>query len=245
MSSQMRTSQSTPPVTQEWLGGELDKYLDAVVQAQAILRSAVEAYVRRGPEGACWQQAKRISEHMSKLDGLQRRLQGRAQGLRREDGLVGQIVDPLGGFGRLLRDIKRQITGYAIESGFFGPDRRVPEGLVEEVLRLTEEVCAAVVALVRTFRLCLSAGEGDLMFRCERSVAWHEREADRRSMLLLKQIFGDQGLDLEAKLLLARFVEEIDRVADYAEDLDRGLRVRCDSGARLRAVDLHGTYVTP
>lgn len=240
MSSQMRNSQSTPLITQEGLGSELDQYLGAVVQAQVILRSAVEAYVHRGPEGACWQQAKRISEHMSMMDGLQRRLQANPQGLRREDGLVCQIVDPLGGVGRLLRDIKRQITGYAIESGFSGPDRRVPEELVADVLGLSEEVCAAVLALVRTFRLCLSGHEGDLAFRCEGSVGWHEREADRRSMSLLKRIFGDQGLDLEAKLLLAQFVEEIDRVADYAEDLDREVRARFGSGTRLRAVDGRG-----
>jgi hypothetical protein len=44
-------------------------------------------------------------------------------------------------------------------------------------------------------------------------------------MQLLKRIFADDSIDLELKLSLAQFVEEIDRVADFAEEIDSGLRV--------------------
>jgi uncharacterized protein Yka (UPF0111/DUF47 family) len=122
---------------------------------------------------------------------------------------------PLTALGRLLRDMKRQITGLAIESGFTLRGRRVPARLVVDVQELTDEVCAAIDVLVEACRpgrqqgLAADAGR--------RGVCWHEAQADRLSMALLRQILADEALDVDARLLLAQFVEEIDRVADQAE----------------------------
>ena len=43
-------------------------------------------------------------------------------------------------------------------------------------------------------------------------------------MQLLKKILADDTLDVELKLPLAPFIEEIDRVADYAEGIDKEFR---------------------
>jgi hypothetical protein len=43
-------------------------------------------------------------------------------------------------------------------------------------------------------------------------------------MQLLKKIFGDETLELKMQLSLAQLVEEIDRVADQAESIDKALR---------------------
>jgi len=246
VSSQMRTSPTASPIRQGSPAGDLDSYLDAVGHAPTIFRSAVEAYMQSGPEGACWQQAKRISEHMRLLDGLQRRLEAGARGDRRENELICRIIDPLGGLTRLLKEMKRQITGYAIESGFTGPGRCVPDHLLGDVHVLTGEVCAAISALVRRLRVCLSGEESASTFRCEPGVAWHEGEADRLSMLLLKRIFADERLDLETKLLLGQFVEEIDRLADHAERLDSELLTYpVDGATQVRVIEACKAHERP
>jgi hypothetical protein len=59
-------------------------------------------------------------------------------------------------------------------------------------------------------------------------------------MQLLKRIFADDTIDLELKLSLAQLVEEIDRVADYAEEIDNGLRASRMAG--LAAAGARGSH---
>lgn len=204
---------------------DLGSYLDAIADATGIFRSAVDAYLQNAPEGACWQQARRITEHMRMLDDMQQRLETEVPARSAYGGLVSDMVDPLAGVSRLLRDMKRQITGFAIESGFVGTGRRVPEHMVPDVQDLTEEVCAAVDALVESYRPSTLWWEHTSLDDEEENVVKrHESQADRLSMRLIKAILADDALDIEVKLPLAQFVEEIDRVADEAERIDRELR---------------------
>jgi hypothetical protein len=85
--------------------------------------------------GGCWRQARSIAEHMRTLDDMQQRLETGVRPQSTLGDLVGEMIDPLTGVGRLLNDMKRQVTGFAIESGFSGPGRCVPGYLVEDACR--------------------------------------------------------------------------------------------------------------
>lgn len=194
----------------------LDGYLDGVADATMIFRSAVDAHLHDQSEGACWQLARRITELVRSLEDMQQTLEMRpAAPAPLEDASSAATRALLTALGRLLRDMKRQITGLAIESGFTLRGRRVPTRLVVDVQELTDEVCAAIDALIDACRpgrqqgLTADAGR--------RGVCWHEAQADRLSMALLRRILADDALDVDARLRLAQFVEEIDRVADQAE----------------------------
>ncbi len=196
----------------------LDGYLDGVADATMIFRSAVDAHLQDGSEGACWQLARRIADLVRGLEDMQQALEMRPAGQApSEDAGGATTLAPLTGLGRLLRDMKRQVTGFAIESGFTLRGRRVPAPLAADVQELTDEVCAAIDALVEICRperqqgLAAEAGR--------RGVGWHEAQADRLSMAILRRILADEALDVEARLLLAQFVEEIDRLADQAESV--------------------------
>jgi hypothetical protein len=212
-------------------GSDMDRYLDAVAGATAIFREAVDAYLQTGPDGGSWRQAKKITEHMRTLDHMQQKLETGVRPSSPLGELVSEMIDPLTGVSRLLKEMKRQITGFAIESGFSGPGRCVPAYLVPEMEELTEEVCAAVHALVETYRPAMLWWQQPLPVDDEGGVSWYEGQADRISMQLIKKIFADDALDLETKLPLAQLAEEIDRVADLAETIDKGLRL-------CRAADL-------
>ncbi|WP_300452243.1 hypothetical protein [Accumulibacter sp.] len=219
---------------------DLECYLDAIADATEVFRSAVEVYLRSGPDGSCWQHAKRMSEHLRTVEDLQQRLETALPAGSLLGGLVADMVEPLIGVGRLIKDMKRQITGFAIESGFSGPGRRVPAYLVPAVRDLSDDVCAAVEALVVAYRQSAVWSEQTSTGEEERRVAWYESQADRRSMELIQKIFSDEDLEVKMKLSLAQFVEEIDRVADYAECVDRELRHKhFDTVQRARCKDRH------
>ncbi len=219
---------------------DLDSYLDAIDDATTIFRSAVDVYLANGPDGACWQQAKRISEQLRRLDDMQQEIEMAVPTQTPVGGLLAELMDPLTGVGRLLKDMKRQVTGFAIESGFSGPGRRVPAHLVPEVQELADEVCAAVDALVDDCRASMPWAERAKPGHAERSVSWYEGQADRLSSQLIKKIFADESLNLKLQLLLAQLVEEIDRVADQAEGIDQKLRASRGAGLpTLVARDSH------
>lgn len=202
---------------------DLDRYLDAVADATAIFREAVDGYLQTDKDGSCWQQARKITEKMRTLDDLQQHLETGVYSQASAGNLISGMVDPMTGVSHLLKDMKRQITSFAVESDPSRSGVCIPQHLVPDMLQLTDEVCAAVDVLVAGYRPSLQwwkeAPSGDE----DRGVSWHESQADRLSMQLLKKIFGDDALEIEAKLTLARFVEEIDRVADHAEEIDREL----------------------
>jgi hypothetical protein len=131
---------------------DLEGYLDAIAGATGIFREAVDAYLHTGPDGGCWRQARSIAEHMRTLDDMQQRLETGVRPQSTLGDLVGEMIDPLTGVGRLLKDMKRQVTGFAIESGFSGPGRCVPGYLVEGMQELADDVCAAVDALIESYR---------------------------------------------------------------------------------------------
>jgi hypothetical protein len=211
------------PVVLQSIEGDLDCYLDAIAGATVIFREAVDATLNGGSDGARWRQAERIAEHMHTLDDMQQKLE---TGVRQQSplrNLVCAMIDPLTGVSRLLKDMKRQIAGFAVVSGLSAPGHRVPAQLVPDIRKLADEVCIAVDALVEEYRPATRWWKRPPAAVGEQRVSWHESQADLLSMQLLKKIFADDTVDLKLKLLLAQFVEEIDRVADYAEEIDREL----------------------
>ena len=200
-----------------------DCYLDAIAGATVIFREAVDATLNGGSDGARWRQAERIAEHMRTLDDMQQKLETGVHQQSPLRDLICEMIDPLTGVSRLLKDMKRQVAGFAVVPGLSAPGHGVPAHLVPDIQQLTDEVCIAVDALVEGYRPSTRWWKQPPAATGKRGVSWHESQADLLSMQVLKKIFADDTLDLELKLPLARFVEEIDRVADYAEEIDKGL----------------------
>lgn len=220
--------------------GDLDRYLDAVADATAIFREAVDGYLRTERDGTCWRQARKITEKMRTLDDLQQHLETGVYSQASAGILISKMVDPMTGVSRLLKDMKRQVTGFAVESDRSRSGVCIPQDLVPDMLQLTDEVCAAVDVLVAGYRPSLHWWKEAPSGAEDRGVSRHESQADRLSMQLLKKIFGDDSLEINGKLTLARFVEEIDRVADHAEKIDRELCATRIAGQT--AADARGSH---
>lgn len=228
------------PVVSQSIEGDLDRYLDAIAGATEVFREAVDAALNGGSDGARWRQAEKIAEHMRMLDDMQQKLE---TGVRQPSplrDLICEMIDPLTGVSRLLKDMKRQVAGFAGVHALSASGANVPADLVPDIKHLTGEVCVAVDALVDDYRPSTRWWKQLPSAAGEQRVSWHERQADLLSMQLLKRIFADDSIDLKLKLSLAQFVEEIDRVADFAEEIDNGLRAaRMASQAAAGAADWH------
>lgn len=228
------------PVASRSVEGHLDGYLDAIADAMVIFREAVDAALNGGSDAARWRQAERIAEHMRMLDDMQQMLETGVHEQSPLRDLVCEMIDPLTGVGRLLKDLKRQVAGFAVVPGLCAPGHVLPAHLVSDIQDLTEEVCVAVDALVDEYRPATRWWKRPPSAVDERRVSSHESRADLLSMQLLKKIFADDSLDLKSQLGLAQFVEEIDRVADYAEEVDVELRATRIAGQAPSSVrDTH------
>ena len=210
--------------------GDLDRYLDAVADATAIFREAVDGYLRTDKDGTCWRQARKITEKMRTLDDLQQHLETGVYSQASAGILISEMVDPMTGVSRMLKDMKRQITSFAVASDHSGVGQCIPSHLVPDILELTDVVCAAVGALVESYRPGARWWELVSSDDKELRVSGLENQADQLSMQVLRKIFVEDELDIESKLLLAQLVEEMDRVADHAEKIDLDLRARRMAG---------------
>ncbi len=217
------------------LENDLDRLLDAATEATAIFRAAVEAYLTAGSESACWSLAQRISTQMCTVDELQQRFATGTRDATFASGTRPAMIEPLNAVTGLFREMRRQITAFAVESGFSGDAREVPAYLVTDLQELSDAVCAAVDELIEGCRPCMLLWGQPMCVGDDLGVSWYESQADRLSMQLIKQIFADDALDLKVKLHLAQVVEEVDRVADYAERVDRDLRAGRMAGLASRA----------
>ncbi|ACV36980.1 hypothetical protein CAP2UW1_3728 [Candidatus Accumulibacter phosphatis] len=238
MNTQMRETPSRPPVSPS-IEGDLDSYLDTTTDATAVFRSAVDVYLQNGAVGACWHQAKLITEHLRTLEDLQARIETGGSSVSALGRPFPAMAELTIGVTRLLKDMRRQITAFAIEAGFSNPGRRVPSHLLLDMQELSDQVCATVGALVDSYRPSTRWWEQGSAGGTKRYVSRYESQADRLSTQLIKKIFADGTLNLEVQLPLAQLVEEIDRLADHAESIDRNVRTgkrggRASAGNRRR-----------
>ena len=217
------------------LENDLDRLLDAAAEATAVFRAAVEAYLTAGSESACWSLAQRISTQMCTVDELQQRFATGTRDATFESGTRPGMIEPLNAVTGLLREMRRQITAFAVESGFSGDAREVPAYLVTDLQELSDAVCAAVDELIEGCRPCMLLWGQPMCVGGDLGVSWYESQADRLSMQLIKQILADEALELKVRLHLAQVVEEVDRVADYAERVDTDLRAGRMAGLATRA----------
>ena len=218
------------------LENDLDRLLDAAAEATAVFRAAVEAYLTAGSESACWSLAQRISTQMCTVDELQQRFATGTRDATFASGALPGMIEPLNGMTGLLREMRRQITAFAVESGFSGGAREVvPAYFVTDLQELSDAVCAAVDELIEGCRPCMLLWGQPMCVGGDLGVSWYESQADRLSMQLIKQILADEALELKVRLHLAQVVEEVDRVADYAERVDTDLRAGRMAGLATRA----------
>lgn len=192
------------------LEGQIDEFLDKLSESAVMFRLAIRTYLKEGANGEFKSKLKAVNKLESDADDLRRNIEKELYTHTLIPDARGDVLGLIETLDHLLNLFEGTLWAIAIEK----PDIR---GDYEDGFRkLTNMVVQAADALVLAARSFFRSPHtvGDYNHK----VMVYEKEADKISTKLKQDIF-DSKLDLAEKAHLRNFVEQIDNVADWAEDV--------------------------
>ncbi|MCH8238032.1 MAG: DUF47 family protein [Proteobacteria bacterium] len=192
------------------LESEIDEFLDKLSESSLLFKSAVKTYLKEGCTPDFEQKLQDVNKMESTADHLRRAIETKlyAQTLIPES--RGDVLGLIENLDHLLNLFEGALWAFSIEK----PD--IPEEFHADFETLTEMAVLSVESLVLAsrafFRNIEAVGDHN------HKVMFYEKEADKIGTKLKKAIFASE-LDLSRKSHLRNFVEHIDNVPDWAEDV--------------------------
>lgn len=208
----MEFSLKVPPLfgrTKE-LEGQIDEFLDIATQSGLIFSRAVEVYLDKGACSDFEEYLSRIEAIEARGDNLRRDIETKLYVQTLIPELRGDVLSLLEHVDHIINIYEANLFRFSIQT----PD--IPHEFNKGFAKLTEVVITCVESLVlasRSFFRDINAVRDHV-----RKVLFYESEADRISTKLQRKIFASK-LDLASKRHLCYFVENIDELANSAEDV--------------------------
>lgn len=192
------------------LEAEIEEFLQKLSESALTFQTAISAYLRTGATVEFESMVQQLGEFESRNDALRRSIEAQ---LYRQTLIPESRGDVLG-----LLETLDQVHGL-MEGGLYALSIEkplIPEQFVPQFQNLLEACVHSVDHLVLASRAFFTniAGVSDHLHK----VMYYEKEADKAGTILKRAIF-DSDLDLARKLHLKSFAEDIDDVADGAEDV--------------------------
>ena len=189
---------------------QIDSFFDKLSESSVVYRLAVRLYLR---EGAC-------EEFQGRLDQVNQ-LESDADHLRRDiekqlyaNTLIpdsrGDVLGLIETIDQLMSEFEASLWAFSIET----PE--IPEEFNNGYRRLTNMVIRAVDELGLSARAFFRQPHDVPAYN--HKVVLYEKEADIVGTKLKQAIFASD-LDLSRKMHLRQFAEQIDNIADIAEDV--------------------------
>ncbi len=192
------------------LESEIHEFLDKISESSLMFKIAIRMYLSDGYTLNFEQKLQDVNKMESDADNLRRTIGTKLYSQMLMSGSRGDVLNLIENLDPLLNRFEDSLFAFSIEK----PD--IPDEFKADFDYLTDMVVQAVDALVLASHAFFSNVEevGDHKHK----VMFFEKEADKVSTKLKKAIFGS-NLDLSQKKQLRNFVEYIDNVADWAEDV--------------------------
>ena len=192
------------------LEGEIDDFLDKLSQCALLFKIAIKVYLNEGCTDEFERKLQDVNKMESDADYLRRAIETQlyAQTLIPES--RGDVLGLIENLDKLLNLFESSLWAFSIEQ----PD--IPEKFHNDFDALTDMAVQSVETLVLASRAFFR--NIDAVSDHNHKVMFYEKEADKVSTKLKKAIFSSE-LDLSRKSQLRNFVEHIDNVPDWAEDV--------------------------
>jgi predicted phosphate transport protein (TIGR00153 family) len=189
---------------------EIDEFLDHLSQCALMFKLAVRIYLIEGGNGEFEQKKQQVVDLESRADRLRRGIEVQLYSHTLIPESRGDVLGLLENLDSIVNTFEGTLWNFSIET----PD--IPDSLRVDFQELTEMAVMAVESLVLATRAFFRdiATVGDHMHK----VMFYEKEADKVSTKLKRAIFA-QDMELSKKAHLRHFAEQIDNVADRAEDV--------------------------
>ena len=192
------------------LEGQIDTFLDKLSQSSLLYKLALKIYLTEGWSEEFEQKLQDVNKMESDADNLRRSIESKlyAQTLIPES--RGDVLGLLENLDQLMNLYEGSLWSLSIEKPIISEEYKVDfMALVDLGVQCVE---ALVLASRAFFRNINAVGDHN------HKVMFFEKEADKVSTKLKRSIF-ESDQDLSQKMHLRYFVEEIDNVSDWAEDV--------------------------
>ena len=192
------------------LEGEIDEFLDKLSESSQVFKAAIKTYLKDGCTAEFEQRLHDVNRMESEADKLRRDIETKLYAHTLIPESRGDVLGLIETLDHLLNLFEGSLWAFSIER----PD--IPEEFHTDYETLTELAVQSVESLVLASRAFFRDIEavGDHNHK----VMLYEKEADKIGTKLKKAIFASD-LDLSRKSHLRNFVEQIDDVPDWAEDV--------------------------
>ncbi len=192
------------------LQDKVDKFFDSLTEISVIYRLAVRSYLREGLDDEFQTRLKRVNKLESEADKLRREIEKQLYTNTLIPDSRGDVLELIERVDELLSMFEGSLWAFANESP------KIPKEFRSDYRKLTNLVIKATDELGLSGRAFFHSPHDVPAYN--HKVSLYEKEADIITSRLKKAIF-DSNLDLAQKLHLREFVEQIDGIADQAEDV--------------------------
>ena len=189
---------------------EIDEFLDKLAETAVSFKLAVRVYLKKGRNKEFRERLAAVNRLESEADSLRRNIEKQLYTYTLIPDSRGDVLGLVETLDNVINLFEGALWGFDIEQ----PD--IPTEFRSQYKKLTNMAVDAVESLVLAARSFFRAPQmvGDYNHK----VLLYEKEADRISTRLKREIFATD-LDLAHKMHLRCFVEHIDNIADWAEDV--------------------------
>ncbi len=192
------------------LESQIDDFLDKLSESTVMFRLGVRTYLKDGSNGEFEAKLKAVNTLESEADTLRRNIEKELYTHTLIPDARGDVLGLIETLDHVMNLFESVLWAISIEK----PD--IPEEHTDGFRKLTNMVVQAADALVLAARSFFHSPH--TVGNYNHKVIIYEKEADKISTQLKRDIF-DSDLDLARKAQLRNFVEQIDNVADWAEDV--------------------------
>ncbi|MBF0295312.1 MAG: DUF47 family protein [Magnetococcales bacterium] len=210
------------------LDKQIEEFLNLLSEANIIFRGGIGFYLEEGSAGVRFQARLQLSlHHEREMDALSRFVEAQLRTQLIVPDLRGDVLQLLEQLSRLQRILVRNLDDVNVEAPLF------PAPLHARLNELSHAVSLAVETCVEAGRVYFNETEkvGEYLSK----VAFYEKDADKLTTVLVKEIFASD-LPLDRKMHLRRFAEKVDEPANKAEEIAAWLAIVCMRYAPMQSV---------
>jgi len=189
---------------------QIDSYFDKLSEASVVYRLAIRVYLKEGANEDFQGRLERVNGLESDADSLRREIEQRLYSNTLIPDTRGDVLGLIETVDQLLGQFEGSLWAFSNEM----PE--IPKEFKSGYRKLTGMVVKAVDELGLSARAFFRSPHDVPAYN--HKVMLYEKEADIIGTNLKKSIFA-ADLDLARKLHLREFVEQIDSIADTAEDV--------------------------
>lgn len=198
------------------LESQIDEFLDKISESAVMFKLAVKIYMKERANGEFGEKLAAVNTMESEADALRRDIEKALYTYTLIPDSRGDVLGLIETLDQIMGLFEGALWAFDIEE----PD--IPDDFKPGFRKLTSMVVEAVDALVLGARSFFRAPRNVSDYN--HKVMLYEKEADKISTKLKKEIFGSD-LQLAHKTHLRNFVEHIDNIADWAEDVSDRLAI--------------------